>query len=196
MVKIQDIIDDEKCFEIIREKRWPDEVCCCRCGSKNTICNGHHKSQSFRKQYVCKDCDKHFDDLTDTIFMGSHIALKLWIICSYLMGLNQSNKQISKELDLSENTVQNMTTAIREGIVKKKEIPHLEEEAELDEVYITAGHKGHPDAVAAKGRKGRRNRLKGQRGRGTLEKEKAPILGMIQRGGQVIIKMLPNVQDW
>jgi hypothetical protein len=46
-----------------------------------------------------------------------------------------------------------------------------------------------------KGRKGRRNRLKGAPGRGTLEKEKPPILGMIQRGGQVVLKMLANVQQ-
>jgi len=37
--------------------------------------------------------------------------------------------------------------------------------------------------------------LKGAPGRGTLEKEKPPILGMIQRGGQVILKMLANVQQ-
>ena len=32
-------------------------------------------------------------------------------------------------------------------------------------------------------------------GRGTLEKEKLPIFGMIQRGGEVVIKMLANVQQ-
>ena len=58
-----------------------------------------------------------------------------------------------------------------------------------------AGHKGHPQAVAAKKRKGRRNRLKGSRGRGTLEKEKPPILGLIQRNGEVVLKMLANVQQ-
>lgn len=68
-------------------------------------------------------------------------------------------------------------------------------EVECDEVYVVAGHKGHPFAVRAKGRTGRRNRLKGSRGRGTLEKEKPPIFGMIQRSGQVVIKMLPNVQQ-
>ena len=45
-----------------------------------------------------------------------------------------------------------------------------------------------------KERKGRRNRLKRQRGRGTLEKEKPPIFGMIERCGQVAIQMLENVQ--
>ncbi len=32
-------------------------------------------------------------------------------------------------------------------------------------------------------------------GRGTLEKEKPPIFGMIQRGGEVVIRMLANVQQ-
>jgi transposase-like protein len=70
----------------------------------------------------------------------------------------------------------------------------LQDEVECDEVYIVAGHKGNPEAVAAKGRKGRRNRLKGARGRGTLDKEKPPVFGMIQRCGQVVIQMLHNVR--
>jgi transposase len=37
--------------------------------------------------------------------------------------------------------------------------------------------------------------LKGDRGRGTLEKEKPPIFGMIQRTGEVVIQMLANVQQ-
>ena len=58
-----------------------------------------------------------------------------------------------------------------------------------------AGHKGHPEATIQQGRPGRRRRLKGARGRGTLDKEKPPILGMIQRGGEVVIRMLGNVQQ-
>lgn len=58
-----------------------------------------------------------------------------------------------------------------------------------------AGHKGQPDKVQAQGRQGRRRRLKGSRGRGTLAKEKPPILGMVQRSGELILKMLPNVKQ-
>ena len=65
---------------------------------------------------------------------------------------------------------------------------------ECDEVYVIAGHKGNPDAVK-KNRKGRRNRLKGARERGTLEKEKPPIFGMAQRSGDVVIQMLANVKQ-
>jgi len=50
-------------------------------------------------------------------------------------------------------------------------------------------------AVSQKGREDRRNRLKGARGRGTQEKEKPPIFGMIQRCGDVAIQMLANVQQ-
>lgn len=46
-----------------------------------------------------------------------------------------------------------------------------------------------------KKRKGRRRRLKGAPGRGTLEKEKPPIFGMIERGGRVVLRMLENVQQ-
>ena len=49
--------------------------------------------------------------------------------------------------------------------------------------------------MAQKGREGRRNRLKGARGRGTLEKEKPPIWGMIQRCGDVVIQMLLNIRQ-
>ena len=62
-------------------------------------------------------------------------------------------------------------------------------------MYIVAGHKGQPDKVVAQQRQGRRRRLKGQRGRGTADKDKPPVLGMIERGGQVLLKMLNNVQQ-
>ena len=71
----------------------------------------------------------------------------------------------------------------------------LSNEVECDEAYVIAGHKGQPEVIQTKGRKGRRRRLQGKGGRGTLEKERPPIFGMMQRGGQVVINMLANVQQ-
>ena len=71
----------------------------------------------------------------------------------------------------------------------------LSNEVEADEAYVIAGHKGQPEVVKQKGRKGRRRRLKGKRGRGTMEKERPPVFGMIQRGGQVVINLLDNVKQ-
>lgn len=71
----------------------------------------------------------------------------------------------------------------------------LRGEVEGDEVYVIAGHKGHPEIVRKLGRPGRRRRLKGQRGRGTLAQEKPPVFGLLQRNGDVAIQMVPNVQQ-
>jgi hypothetical protein len=104
------------------------------------------------------------------------------------MGVNLSNRRIAHELGLCESDVQAMV--LRQGIVAKAPEVVLRGDVEFDELYGVAGHKGNPEAVPAKGREGRRNRLKGGRGRGPLEKEKPPIFGMIERGGQVVIRML------
>ena len=71
----------------------------------------------------------------------------------------------------------------------------LSQEVECDEAYVIAGHKGQPEVVKTKGRKGRRRRLKGTGGRGTLKKERPPVFGMMQRGGQVVINLLANVKQ-
>src|SRR3954468_10164364 len=47
----------------------------------------------------------------------------------------------------------------------------------------------------SKGRSGRRRKLRGRPGRGTSEKDKPPIVGLIQRGGPVVLHMLANVQQ-
>ena len=71
----------------------------------------------------------------------------------------------------------------------------LFDEVECDEAYVIAGHKGQPEVVKSKGRPGRRRRLQGKSGRGTIEKERPPVFGMMQRGGQVVINLLANVKQ-
>ena len=66
------------------------------------------------------------------------------------MGLNLSNAQIAQELGLNKDDVHQMATQLRAGIVEAKPDVKLSGEVEFDEVYITAGHKGNPAAVAKK----------------------------------------------
>ena len=40
-----------------------------------------------------------------------------------------------------------MTSPLRTGIVAVQAEPTLSGEVECDEVYVVAGHKGHPEAV-------------------------------------------------
>ena len=194
-INLLNLIDPKKCYALIRQLRWGETVTCPKCGSHHVIKRGFDETQGHRQRYQCKHCHSRFDDLSGTIFAGHHQPLERWIICLYLMGLNLSNRQISSELDLNKDDTQNMTSQLRSAIVEKKPEIVLDEEVEMDEVYVVAGFKGPPDKVAQKQRKGRRRRLKGSPGRGTLEKEKPPVFGIIKRGGEVMIKMLENVQQ-
>lgn len=192
-VQIKKLIDSEQCFVTVRELRWPNGTDCPFCESDRVIKRGFDDRGPSKQRYECKDCGHRFDDLTGTIFAGHHQPLKVWILCLYFMGLNISNEQIAKELDLDQSDVQEMTSQLREGVVQKKPQTTLQGEVEFDEVYLIAGHKGNSEAVQRKGRSGRRNRLRGAWGRGT--KEKPPVFGMIQRGGEVVINLLDNVRQ-
>ena len=151
MVNIQDLFDDAKCYQTIREMRWPDGVTCPDCSSDAVIKNGRDDTESHRQRYECKTCRRRFDDLTDTIFAGHHQPLRVWVLVLYFMGLNLSNEQIGKELDLDPDDAQRMTSLLREGIVQRKPEVKLSGEVECAEVYVVAGHKGHPEAVRKKG---------------------------------------------
>src|SRR5438046_2469084 len=120
MINIQRLIDDAKCYETVRDLRWPDGVKCPHCGSAEINKRGHDERQKDRQRYACQRCGRQFDDLSGTIFEGHHQPLRVWILCLYFMGLNLSNQQIAAELDVDKDVVQDMTTQLREGIVAKK----------------------------------------------------------------------------
>ena len=150
---------------MIRENRWSDgTVLCPHCDCENIKKNGHHR------------------------------PLKVWIACLYLMALNVSNNQIAQELDLCASDADHMTTVLWNGVVDQKPEVILDGKVEFDEAYIVAGHKGHHEASKNLDRPARKRRLKGAPVRGTLEKDKPPLQGMIERGGQVIINMLLNLK--
>jgi transposase-like protein len=149
-VNLSSLIDDAKCFDLVRQHRWPDGVRCPTCGSAAVARHGRDDTQPNRQRYRCKDCEARFDDLTGTILAGHHRPLRTWVLCLYFMGLNLSNRQIARDLDLSVSDVQGMTEQLRSGLVAKIPPVTLDGEVEVDEVYIVAGHKGNPAAVAKK----------------------------------------------
>ena len=61
------------------------------------------------------------------------------------------NRQIAQELGLDGSDVQAMTEQLRRGLAAKAPPVRLEGEVEIGEVYVVAGHKGQPAAVAKRG---------------------------------------------
>src|SRR6476619_5418667 len=118
-VNLASLLDDAKCFALVRQHRWPEGVRCPGCGSDAVIRNGCDDTQPHRQRYRCKDCAGRFDDLTGTVLAGHHQPLRVWVLCLYLMGLNLSNRQIALELELSPSDAQAMTEQLRRGLVAR-----------------------------------------------------------------------------
>ncbi len=150
LINLASLIDDEKCFELIRQHRWPHGVRCPGCASQSVIRDGRDDRQTHRQRYRCKSCSVRFDDLSGTVLAGHHQPLRIWVLCLYFMGLNLSNQQIARELDLNDDDVHAMASALREGLLAKVPEVKLEGVVEIDEVYVVAGHKGNPAATQKK----------------------------------------------
>jgi transposase-like protein len=101
LVNLPALIDDAKCFALVRQHRWPEGVRYPFCASPAVIRDGCDETQPCRQRYRCKACAGRFDDLTGTMLAGHHQPLRVWVLCLYFMGLNLSNRQIARELELS-----------------------------------------------------------------------------------------------
>jgi len=162
LVNLSGLMDDAKCFALVRQHRWPEGVRCPACDSSSVIRDGCDDTQPHRLGYRCKTCAGRFDDLTGTVLAGHHQPLRVWVLCLYFMGLNLSNRQIAGELGLCGSDVQAMTGQLRDGLIAKTPAVELKGEVEpdarassgIDEVYVVAGHKGQPEEVAKRGGSG------------------------------------------
>ena len=91
LVNLSALIDDAKCFALVRQHRWPEGVHCPACGGASVVRDGCDDRQAHRQRYRCKACAGRFDDLTGTVLAGHHQPLRVWVLCLYFMGLNLSN---------------------------------------------------------------------------------------------------------
>jgi transposase-like protein len=151
LINLSGLLDDAKCFAFVRQQRWPEGMRCPGCDSTAVIRDGCDDTQPCRQRYRCKACACRFDDLTGTVLAGHHQPLRVWVLCLYFMGLNLSNRQIALELGLNASDTQAMTEQLRQGLVAKTPAVELKGKVEIDEVYVVAGHKGQPAAVAKRG---------------------------------------------
>jgi transposase-like protein len=114
---IFDLIDETYCYERLREIKWKSGLECLDCGSKNIRRNGHDKGIEHRQRYVCKNCNKSFTDISNTVIASNHVPIQKWMACATLKDF-MSNKQMAKALELSEKVVGDMRSELSEGFVK------------------------------------------------------------------------------
>ncbi|HEY0309336.1 MAG TPA: IS1595 family transposase [Acidobacteriaceae bacterium] len=162
--------DDDACLEAILQWRWPEgKTLCVICGVERK-----HYRVSGRTSYACRACGNHIYPLAGTIFHKSTTSLRTWFYVMRLMTSTRvgvSAKHIQRETGVTYKTAWRMMKQIR---MLMAESGKLIGPVEIDEAYF-----GAPDA----------NKHSHLRGKG---KAKTPVLGIVERRGRVITRVLPD----
>jgi transposase len=163
---------DSACLEYLKEQRYPGGVTQCKtCGVERK----HHRVGN-RTAYACDHCGRHIYPLAGTIFHKSATPLRLWFYAAYLMGSTRcgiSAKQIQRETGVTYKTAWRMFKQIRSLLGEPD--TKLQKTIEIDETYIG----------------GKRKSGTGRPMRG--DKTKIPVVGIVERGGKVVAKVVPSL---
>ena len=73
LVNLSSLLDDAKCFELIRQHRWSEGVRCPHCDDATAVArDGHDDTQPHCQRYRCTARGARFDDLSGTVLAGHH----------------------------------------------------------------------------------------------------------------------------
>jgi transposase-like protein len=156
----RDFPNEEACLEWLKNSRWPDGIFCDKC---HKITKHHHVSN--RKAYACDNCGTHVYPMVGTILEKSTTTLSTWFHAMFLMANTRcgiSAKQLQRETGVTYKTAWRIFKQIRSML--NDEVSLEGSSVEVDETYIGG-------------------RRRGKRGRGA--EGKTPVVGMVQRKGQV-----------
>lgn len=170
---IQEFFDrfssEEACLRYLFNVRFGQRYRCKRCNSK-----ARWYLLKKYKAYSCGNCGAHIHPTAGTIFEKSRTKLQLWFYAIFLFTTTRSGvsaAELQRQLGVTYKTAWRMGHLIRQHMASVGQ-RELEGEVELDETYIG----------------GRRC---GARGRGAAGK--TILFGMLDRTGNVITKIVPNV---
>ena len=154
------------CIRHIERVRWNGTPVCPYCKSTRTT------AVPSESRHHCNGCNTTFSVTVDTIFHHTHLPLQKWFLAISLV-LNAkkgiSARQLGRDLEVNKSTAWFIGMRIRNAMFEQGEL--LKGIVEMDECYI--------------GGKPRKGSGPHKRGRGT---SKAPIVGIIERGGRVIAR--------
>jgi IS1 family transposase/transposase-like protein len=173
--------DEEACCAYLVKRRWPDGVRCPRCGAANP-----HKLSNRPWSWQCYECapdtSYRFSHIAGTIFENTNKPLRDWFKVAHLMLTSKkgmSALQIMRYMGFgSYKTAWGMCHKIRTALIE--DIKQLGGIVEVDETYV-----GGKDQW--------RHWDKKSGGRGGLATGKTPVIGAVQRKGNVVARVLENI---
>jgi transposase-like protein/predicted RNA-binding Zn-ribbon protein involved in translation (DUF1610 family) len=164
--------DDNACLAYLFSARYGDEFECPKCGEE-----GLFKKLSKMPAYTCS-CGHHVHPMVGTPFLKSHTPLQKWFYAMYLFTTTRHGvpaKELQRQLSVNYKTAWRMGHQIRKYLGLVDGDPPIGGHTEVDEAMIGGIRKGT-----------------GKRGRAA--EGKTVVLGMVERGGDIITRIVPDVK--
>ena len=140
--------DDAAAEKWFIRNRWPDGICCPRCGSTNVNTEHKHKTMPFR----CRDCRKPFSTKTGTPMQASNLGYLDWMYAIYLLVTNLksvSSMKLHRELEITQKSAWHLAHRIRKGWASQSQ-DQFDGPVEADETYFGGKRRNMPKSKRAK----------------------------------------------
>ena len=176
---LYDLLDafptEESCIIYLECVRWPFKVISPYDKRSKVYHLGNHK-------YMCKNTQRVFHVKIGTIFQGTKVPLRKWFLAIWLVTSHKkgiSSLQLSRDIHVTQKTAWYMLQKIRKCFICRNEVI-LKNKVEIDETFVGGKNKNRHW----------NKRVKKSQGRSFIDK--TPVLGMLQRKGKVICRVIKN----
>src|SRR6266851_8555213 len=172
--------NQDNCIDYLAIRRWPDgKVICPGCDSDRVSFNANRRTWKCSKHHAKRE----FSIKIGTVMEDSAIPLDKWLTAAWLItncknGI--SSYEIARDVKVSQKSAWFMLHRIRLAMQDDFFGSKLGGEVEVDETFI--GGKARNMHISK-----RKQRITGTGG-----EDKTIIFGMLERGGRVRAKVMPN----
>jgi transposase-like protein/predicted RNA-binding Zn-ribbon protein involved in translation (DUF1610 family) len=163
--------DDSACLEHLFQVRFGSEASCPKCGEVGKL-----RRLSKLPAYTC-NCGHHIHPMQGTPFERSHTALQKWFYAIYLFTTSRHGvpaKELQRQLGVTYKTAWRMGHEIRKYMARIDGDTPLDGHVEVDETYVGGKSSG--------------------RNKGRSLVSKSVVFGMMERGGDIMTKVVANAQ--
>ena len=173
--------DEQTCIEHFRSIRWAHGAFCPYCGSTKIY------NFSDKRTHKCGDCRQRFSIKVGTIFADTKLPLRQWFIAIWLITSHKkgiASAQLARDLGVTQKTAWFMLHRLRYAAKTKSFNMPLEGIVEVDETFVGGLAKNKHIGKRGKGR-----------GTGGIGSGKTPVVGAVERGGEVVARSTSSVDS-